>query len=379
MNPTVTMNLTVDRNVFLKALSHGQSVVERRTTIPVLSHVLLNATPEGLNLTTTDTDLTLVETVPAVVKTEGATTVAAHMLFDIVRKLPEGASVELNLLPETGQMTLKAGRSRFTLSCLPADDFPQLSQGVLPYRFSLPTQTFKKILDRTKFAMSTEETRYYLNGIYFHTVENAGQKVLRAVATDAHRLAYMEVPLPSGAEDIPGIIISRKTITEVRKLMDEATAQVIISLSASRIEFTFESAVLSSRLIDATYPEYQKAIPQNNTKTAIINAKDFADAVDRVATISSDKAKAIKVNLAGNNLTLSAASHDLGSAVEEMAVDFTPDAVVEIGFNARYLLDIAQQIDEDEAQLFLADGDSPAIFEGMTKKEATYILMPMRV
>jgi DNA polymerase III subunit beta len=373
------MKLTIDRSAFLKALSHGQSVVERRTTVPILSNVLLSATPMGLSLITTDTDLALIETVSAIVTEPGTTTVSAQMLFEIVRKLPEGSTIELAFLPETGQLNLKGGRSRFNLSCLPAEDFPQLAQGELPYNFSLPIATFKKLFDRTKFAMSTEETRYYLNGIHLHTMEHNGHKILRSVATDAHRLAYIEIPLPEGAENIPGIIIGRKTIMEARKLVDDTTAEVSIALSPTRIEFAFENAVLSSRLIDATYPEYEKAIPMGNDKIAIVDAKAFAAAVDRVATVSNDKVRAIKVNLNNNSLTLSAASHDLGNAVEEMPVDFPHEAPVEIGFNARYLLDIAQQIDEDEALVVLLNGDAPAIIKGINDQEATYVLMPMRV
>lgn len=373
------MKLTVDRSAFLKALSHGQSVVERRTTIPILSHVLLNATPLGLSLMTTDTDLTLVETVPAIVMEPGSTTVPTQMLFEIVRKLPEGSTIELTLLPDTGQLNLKGGRSRFNLSCLDPKDFPQLTQSELPYHFTLPVAVFKKLLDRAKFAMSAEETRYYLNGIYFHSLEREGQKILRSVATDAHRLAYVEVPLPEGAENMPGVIMGRKTVTEVRKLADESSTEVSIALSPTRIEFSFENAVLSSRLIDATYPEYEQAIPAENDKVAIMDAKAFAAAVDRVATVSDDKVRAIKVSFNHNMLTLSASSHDLGNATEEMSVDFPHDTPIETGFNARYLLDIAQQIDEDEAQVILGNGEGPAIIKGMKDQEATYVLMPMRV
>jgi DNA polymerase-3 subunit beta len=333
-----------------------------------------------LHLTTTDTDIALVEAVPATVKEPGATTVSAHMLFDIVRKFPENEPIEMTLIPETGQLKVNCGRSRFNLSCLAADDFPQLNQGVLPHRFVLPAATFKKLLDGAKFAMSVEETRYYLNGIHFHAMERDGTRLLRSVATDAHRLAFVEIPLPEGAEDMPGIIVGRKTVTEVRKLIDDSTTEVTISLSPTRIEFAFESAVLSSRLIDATYPEYERAIPVGNDKTAIVNAKAFANAIDRVATVSTnDKLRGIKVSLKENALILSAASHDLGDADEEMAVDFPHDVPLEIGFNARYLLEIAQNIHEDEAQVILASGDAPAIIKGVTNQDATYVLMPMRV
>ena len=227
--------------------------------------------------------------------------------------------------------------------------------------------------------MSTEETRYYLNGIHLHIIERDGQKILRSVATDAHRLAYIEIPAPQGTEGMPGIIIGRKTVTEICKLLDETTAEVMIALSSTRIEFSFENAVLTSRLIDATYPEYENAIPFENDKTAIVDAKTFAAAVDRVATVSNDKVRAIKVSFTHNMVTLSAASQELGNATEEIVIDFAHDTPIEIGFNARYLLDIAQQIDEDEAQVVLSVEGTPAIFKGMKDHEATYVLMPMLV
>lgn len=373
------MILSVDRGLFLKALSHGQSVVERRTTIPILSHVLLVASTAKLSLTTTDMDLALIETIPADVSKPGNTTVSAHMLFDIVRKLPEGSQIELSLDAETGQLHLKAGRSRFRLPCLPFEDFPQLTQGELPHKFTLKTTALKKLLDRARFAMSTEETRYYLNGIHFHTLERDGVPLLRAVATDAHRLAYIETPLPEGAKGMPGIIIGRKTVTEVRKLLDEIGQEVTISLSPSRIEFALETAVLSSRLIDGTFPDYEQAIPFSNDKILIFESKSFASAVDRVATVATDKAKIIKVTLTPNSLSLSVVSQEMGSADEEMAVDYPHEETIEIGFNAKYLLDIAQQIEEDETQMILADGDSPAIIRGVNETESTYVLMPMRV
>jgi DNA polymerase-3 subunit beta len=373
------MKLSIDKATFLKALSHGQSVVERRTTIPILSHVLLSATSSGLSLTTTDMDLALIETIPAEVAEQGRTTVSAHMLFDIVRKLPDGVAIELSLDSEAGILALKAGRSRFRLSCLPAEDFPELTHGELPYRFNMPVSVLKKLLDKARFAMSTEETRYYLNGIHFHPVEKPEGSVLRSVATDAHRLAFIETPLPKGAEGMPGIIIGRKTVTEIRKLLDESDQEISIGLSSTRIEFALQNAVLSSRLIDGTFPDYEKAIPLSNDKVLIFDAKSFASAVDRVATVASDKVRVIKVSLSQNALTLSASGQDMGSAVEEMAVDYENDTPVDIGFNAKYLLDIAQQIDEDEAKMVLADGAAPAIIRGANDLEATYVLMPMRV
>lgn len=378
------MKLTIDRTVFLKALSHGQSVVERRTTIPILSHVLLQTTEQGLSLTTTDMELALIETIPATITEHGSTTVSAHMLFDIVRKLADGVMIELSLNTESGhgesgQLQLKSGRSKFNLSCLPAEDFPQLTQGELPFSFTIPAAVLKRLLDRARFAMATEDNRYYLNGIHFHPHQKNGGFVLRAVATDAHRLACIEAPLPVGAQDMPGIIVARKTVTEIRKLLDETEEEVTVRLSDKRIEFSLPHAVLSSRLIDGTYPDYEQAIPQENDKIMIVDAKSFASAVDRVATVTTEKLRIIKMTTTENNLMLSAASHELGSAVDEMAVDFPHQTTIEIGFNARYLLDIAQQIDEDEAQIALCDGNSPAIISGINDKAAFFVIMPMRV
>lgn len=373
------MKLTIDRAVFLKALSHGQSVVERRTTIPILSHVLLQATSTGLTLSTTDMDIALQETIPAEIQEPGAITVSAHMLFDIVRKIPDGLQINLSLNPDNDQLSLSAGRSRFNISSLPVDQFPQLTQGELPHEFQLETTTLKRLIDRAKFAMSSEDTRYYLNGIYLHAHGQGNQKILRSVATDAHRLACIEAIIPNGAEDMPGIIIGRKTVTEVRKLLDESDENITIRLSPTRIEFALPNATLSSRLVDGSYPDYEQAIPAGNDKQIIVDAKSFAAAVDRVATVAADKLRVIKVQVSNNMITLSAASHELGSATEEIPVDYASDETIEIGFNAKYLLDIAQQIGDDEAKIMLADGTSPALIRGMNDNESLFVLMPMRV
>jgi DNA polymerase III subunit beta len=373
------MKLTIDRSVFLKALSHGQSVVEKRTTIPILSHVLLHAKENALHLTSTDMDLALIETIPAAVEHSGSITVSAHMLFEVVRKLPENSTIELSLNQENGQLTLKAGRSRFNLSTLPAEDFPQLTQDDLPHDFTLPAATLKRLIDRARFAMSVEDTRYYLNGIYLHSHTQSGRKVLRSVATDAHRLACIQAALPEGVEDIPGVIIGRKTVTEIRKLLDETEGNVTVKLSATRVEFALENATLSSRLIDGAYPDYEQAIPKNNDKPLIVDAKAFAAAVDRVATVAADKLRIVKMSVSNNSMTLSAASHELGSATEEVAVDFPHQTPIEIGFNAKYLLDIAQQIGDEEAQIMLADSTSPALIQSMNDQDALFVLMPMRV
>jgi DNA polymerase III subunit beta len=372
------MKVTIERAALLKALAHAQSVVERRNTIPILANVRLSAADGKLSLTATDLDLSIVEDAPAIVATGGATTASAHMLYDIARKLPEGAQVELDSLAKDGQLTMRAGRSTFTLASLPVEEFPVLSGGESGHTFKVAARDLRSLIDRARFAISTEETRYYLNGIYLHEAENEGVAVLRAVATDGHRLARVEIPLPDGAPGMPGVIVPRKTISEVRKLLDDAADDVEVSVSPTKIRFSIGPVELTSKLIDGTFPDYQRVIPQGNDKTLAVDCQAFREAVDRVATISVEKSRAVKLSIDDNIMTLSASSADSGSANEELEVDFGA-GTMEIGFNARYLLDIAQQIEGDTAELSLADAAAPTIIRDKADASALYVLMPMRV
>ncbi len=372
------MKLTIERAALLKSLAHVQSVVERRNTIPILSNVLIEAGQGRLELTATDMDLTIVEQVAAEVRGPGATTAQAHTLYDIVRKLPEGAQVELVTSGDGGRMTLSSGRSTFTLSTLPKEDFPAGGADALPQNFSMTAGELKNLVDRTRFAISTEETRYYLNGIYLHAATSGEVAVLRAVATDGHRLARFEMPLPSGAQEIPGVIVPRKTVGELRKLIEESDQTVQVSLSDTKVRFAFDSTVLTSKLIDGTFPDYERVIPSDNDKVMGVDCRSFSAAVDRVSTISTEKSRAIKLSLTDSSLTLSATSPESGSAVEELEVEYGGDAL-EIGFNSRYLLDIAQQIEGEGAEFVLSDASSPTIVRDVDDASALYVLMPMRV
>lgn len=373
------MHFTIDRSQFLKALSHGQSVVEKRTAVPILGNVLLHAQDGKLHLTTTDMDIALIESVDAEVVTGGITTVSAQMIFDIIRKMPEGSRIEISYSIEQEHLFIKTNRSRFQLPCLNAEDFPKLNHGELPHHFKINGSVLRRLIDKARFAMSIEETRYFLNGIHFHPHQKDGQLVLRSIATDAHRLACIEAPLPSGAEQMPGIIVGRKTVNEVRKLLEESDTDITIGLSSNRIEFALHNAILTSRLIDGTYPDYEKAIPLHNDKKVIVNLKEFASAVDRVATVANDKAHVIKCDFRPEQLELSAIGQDAGAANEEMSIDYQGTGSVQIGFNAKYLLDITQQIDEEEAEILLFDGNAPAIIKGTKDHQSMFVLMPMRV
>jgi DNA polymerase-3 subunit beta len=370
------MKATIERATLLKSLSHVQSVVERRNTIPILSNVLIEAASDGtLRLMATDLDLQVVDTVSAAVDAAGATTVSAHTLFDIARKLPEGSQVQLSA--SEGKMQVVAGRARFNLSTLPRDDFPVIAEGDLPTRFELPAATLRQIIDKTRFAISTEETRYYLNGIFLHVSDDA-TPVLKAAATDGHRLARVTVPRPDGAEKMPDVIVPRKCIGELRKLLDEVDGTIEISLSPTKIRFGLGNAILTSKLIDGTFPDYSRVIPTGNDKLLKIDPKSFMDGVDRVATIASEKTRAVKMALERDRITLSVTSPENGTAAEEVPGAYTA-LEFEIGFNARYLMDILGQIEGDSVEVHLADAAAPTLIRENDTAPALYVLMPMRV
>jgi DNA polymerase III subunit beta len=372
------MKVTVERTALLKSLGHVHRVVERRNTIPILANVLVKADRSKLSFKATDLDLEETETIPAEVSQGGATTVPAHMFYDIVRKLPEGSQIVLDSSGDRASLTIRAGRSRFSLQTLPESDFPDLAAGEMTHKFTLPARDLKRLIDKTQFAISTEETRYYLNGIYLHTAGTNKSPTLRAVATDGHRLAQVELPLPEGAAGMAGIIIPRKTVGEVQRLIEDSEAEISIEISAGKIRFTFGDVTLTSKLIDGTFPDYSRVIPTGNDKELVVDKKEFEQAVDRVSTVSSERGRAVKLSLSNGKLMLSVTNPDSGSATEEVEVEYSADPL-DIGFNSRYLLDIAGQIEGEAAVLKLADPGSPTLIQDRDSKNALYVLMPMRV
>jgi DNA polymerase-3 subunit beta len=372
------MKVTLERNQLLKSLGHVHRVVERRNTYPILANVLLKAADGTLDLRATDLDIEVTESVPAMVSTAGTTTVPAYTLYEIVRKLADGAEVRLET--EGGeQMLLSSGRSRFHLACLSPDSFPDLKSGTFTHEFSIPALALRELIERTQFAISSEETRYYLNGIYVHTLEVAGTTLLRAVATDGHRMARAEVDAPAGAVGMPGIIIPKKTVGEVQKLLDGAEGDVTVEVSDTKIRFTVAGVVLLSKLIEGTFPDYERVTPKNNDKAMMVDRGAFATAVDRVSTIASDRGgKAVKLTLNEGQLELSVTNPDHGTASEELPVEFDGENF-EIGFNARYLLDIIGQIRTDNAVFLFNDAGSPTLVREDGEPRALYVLMPMRV
>ena len=372
------MKISIERAALLKAVAQAQSVVERRNTIPILANVLVEAEGDSVSFRATDLDIEVVNKAPAQVERAGATTVSAVMLHEIVRKLPDGALVVLADDPAAGRLTIQAGRSSFNLATLPKEDFPVMASSEYTANFTAKAGMLKRLFDKSKFAISTEETRYYLNGVYMHVATGESGPVLRCVATDGHRLARIDAPLPAGAEGMPGVIVPRKTVTELRKLLDDDEAQIAVSVSETKVRFATPTITLTSKVIDGTFPDYSRVIPSGNTRKLEVDAGDFAKAVDRVATVSSERSRAVKLALDEDRLVLSVNAPDAGAADEELSVAYA-DEPLEIGFNAKYLHEIASQIERENAVfLFNGSGDAALIREG-GDSSAVYVVMPMRV
>lgn len=372
------MKFSIERAVLLKAVSQAQSVVERRNTIPILANVLIEAEGNAVQFRATDLDIEVVDKAAAMVEKAGATTVSAVTLHEIVRKLPDGSLVTLSDDGVAGRLNVQAGRSHFNLATLPKEDFPVMASSEYASNFSAPAPVLRRLFDKSKFAISTEETRYYLNGVYLHVADADGGKVLRAVATDGHRLARIDADLPAGADGMPGVIVPRKTVGELRKLLDDDEMEIAVSVSETKIRFATPDITLTSKVIDGTFPDYTRVIPVGNTRKMEVDASEFASAVDRVATVSSERSRAVKMSLQEDKLILSVNAPDSGAAEEELAVAYG-DERLEIGFNAKYLLEIASQVDRENAVFLFNSAGDPTLMREGNDTSAVYVVMPMRV
>lgn len=372
------MKLSIERAVLLKALAQAQSVVERRNTIPILANVLIEAEGSSVTFRATDLDIEVQDRAAAMVERAGATTVSAVLLHEIVRKLPDGALVSLADDAASGRLTITAGRSNFTLTTLPREDFPVMATSEYSTNFAAPAPVLRRLFDKAKFAISTEETRYYLNGVYMHVATGDGGQKLRCVATDGHRLARIDADLPNGAAGMPGVIVPRKTVNELKKLLENDEAVIAVSVSETKVRFATPEITLTSKVIDGTFPDYTRVIPTGNTKRLEVDASEFARAVDRVATVSSERSRAVKLSLDEDRLVLSVNAPDSGAAEEELAVAYG-DEHLEIGFNAKYLLEIASQVDRENAVFMFNSSGDPTLMREGNDTSAVYVVMPMRV
>jgi DNA polymerase-3 subunit beta len=370
------MHITLPRAALAKALDTATRIVERRTTIPILSNVLLRATGDTLVLSATDLDMEATIDIAGVdVKTPGALTVPANTLRDVAHKI---ASEQITLDAADGKMQVRGGRAKFSLLTLPDTDWPDLARGETAYHFSLPAATLNRALEKTDFAISTEETRYYLNGVYMHAIEVAGQAMLRAVATDGHRLARFETQAPKGGEAMPGVIIPRKAVKELRAITNGFAGDIEIAGDGSKINFTAGPTRLLTKLIDGSFPDYNRVIPTQNDNKARFARTELAEAAERVATVAGERGRAIKLEFDEGKLTLSVVNPDVGNASEELEGDYDTGQI-QIGFNAGYLRELLGVFAGDQVEIELNDGNSPTIFRSAADADLVVVLMPMRV
>ena len=375
------MEFKINSTDLLKALSHIHGIVEVRHTLPILSNIILEAKDDKLILSSTNLDIYCSDKIKAEVLQSGEVSVSAVTFFEIIKRLPSGSEVLMIMEEGENEIRLTCGRSKFNLSTLKTDDFPIISDSDLSTNFVLSADELIRIIDKTKFAVSNEETRYYLNGIFLHKAERNSIQFLRAVATDGHRLAQYDIPLPQGAEDITGIIIPKKTIYELRKVLDDANGDVSVSLNENKIKFSFNDLKVVSKVIDGTFPDYTKDIPQKNDKNFKTNNSDLKNAIDRVSAVAANeesKSKAIKFCIENNSLSLSVESQSKGSANEMIDVNYSGDKV-DIGFNSKYIIDLCNEVDGDEISISLSDSISPAIILDKTDENLFFVLMPMRI
>ena len=375
------MDFKVNSSDLLKALSHIHGIVEVRHTLPILSNIIITAKDNNLTLSSTNLDIFCSDKLNAEVLSSGEISVSAVTFYEIIKRLPNGSEIQATFDDESSSLILKCGRSKFNLTTMQTEDFPTISDSDLTTKFILSASELIRMIDKTKFAISNEETRYYLNGIFLHKTQKNSIDMLRAVATDGHRLAQYDIPLPQGAEEMTGLIIPKKTILELRRILDDASGDINIQLNENKIKFSFSELNIISKVIDGTFPDYTKVIPQNNDKTFTTNNAELKSAVDRVSAVAINeetKSKAIKLSIESNKLLLSVDSSSKGSANEEIDLDYNKERV-EIGFNSRYLVDICNEIDGEEVSINLLDSISPAIILDKSDENLFFVLMPMRI
>jgi DNA polymerase-3 subunit beta len=371
------MKFTVDKNILFKSLSHVQSIVEKKNTLPILSNILLEVKDNSLVLSATDMDISITEKLNCNVIEIGSTTVSAQTLYDIIRKLPD--SCEIEIISNDGKiMTLRAGKSKFSLGCLSKEDFPLIEIDNLENEINIDSDMLLTLIDKTRFAISNEETRYFLNGIYFHKKEHNEKNILSIVATDGHRLAKFDYEFKDNLNELPGVIIPKKTINELFKLLGDYEGSVRINLNSNKIVFFIGETILISKLIDGNFPDYKRVIPTDNNNILKINRHSLSLAVDRVSTIINDKSPIIKFKLLKNLMNMSSANNENGTATEDIVTDYKGDEI-EIGFNSKYILEMINNLEDQDILLNFKDSSSPVTAVEDSKPGLIYVLMPMRV
>ena len=370
------MEIKIDRDVFLKCLTHIQGVVEKKNTLPILANVLIEAFEDKIQISATDLDIIITEKITAEIIKQGSTTTTAQVLYDLVRKLPSGSSIHLNLQSDK-RLKLTSGKSDFNLTCLPASEFPILEDSIESDYVEVKAKHLLKLLIKTKFSISNDETRHYLNGIYLHKTEDENPKLV-AVATDGHRLSKTQISLDSD-KNFHSIILPKKTIFEIINIISEETDMLVKILSVrSKVKFVINDIILISKVIDGKFPDYERVIPSDSRKDVKANVKDFMSAVDRIKSLSVDRKGVIKINIEKNKMRFFVNDSSSGEGIEEIS-SFYDGENLEIGFNSGYLMDIAGNIEDENIILKPKDATSPIIIKDQKDLDTTYVVMPMRV
>jgi DNA polymerase-3 subunit beta len=369
------MKFNVNQQDLQQALNYCQGVIEKRSTLPILSNILMNAEKSNLILTATDLDLIFIHKIQNVeVMEEGKTTTTSSTMYDIVRKLTSGKKINLTLT-DASKLHLESEKSIFNLNCMSASEFPLTDENFDENQFLIKSKQLLKLLNKCKFSVSNDETRHYLSGIYFHQTEVEDKNYLTAVATDSHRMSISKIRLEKQISFEP-IILPKKTVFQLCSLLDNYDGEVKVSNVKSKIKFELNNSILISKLIDGKFPNYIQVIPKNNNKKLEIDLKLFLDSVDRVASVSLDKKDGVKFDLSKDTLNLSVNNTNSGDGKETLNVKF--DHQLEISFNSRYLIDVASQLDGEKIELFLNDMGSPALIKDPGDFDSIFVVMPMK-
>jgi len=371
------MKFKISRSNFFKTLTHLQGIVDKKNTLPILANILLEAKNNQLTLSSTDMDLSIVEKIKCNVMEDGATTINSQILYDIVRKIDENSEIEI--ISNNGKiLTLRSNGSRFSLSCLPQADYPIIEKDNVGTDIVINSKILFKLIDKTKFAISNEETRYFLNGLYFNINTENNVNIVTLVGTDGHRLAKFSHEIESQVDQVTGVIIPKKTIYELSKLLSEINIDIKISVSSNKIVFLIENIIFISKLIDGSFPDYKRVIPSDNTNILKINRDKLLSAVDRVSTVANEKSPVIKFKLLKDILNLNTINNDSSTASEDLETSYDGNEI-EIGFNSKYIMDIVNNLEDNEISINLKDNTSPIIAQEKSNRNLVYVLMPMRV
>ena len=371
------MKFKIVRSNFFKTLSHLQGIVDKKNSLPILSNILIEAKDNELTLSSTDMDISIIEKINCNVLEDGSTTINSQILYDIVRKIDENSEIEI--ISNDGKLlTLRADGSRFSLACLPKEDYPIIDQENSGNTIKINSKIIFKLIDKTKFAISNEETRYFLNGLYFNITKDQSNSILTLVGTDGHRLAKFSHNIEDNIDEVSGVIIPKKTIYELCKLLSEIDEDVYISISSNKIVFTIENIIFISKLIDGSFPDYKRVIPKDNSNILKINREILLSAVDRVSTIANEKSPVVKFKLLQNILNLNTINNESSTASEDLKINYNGNEI-EIGFNSKYIMDIVNNLEDEEISINLKDNTSPIIAVENSNSNLVYVLMPMRV